>query len=399
MKRILLLSITIITLTLFGCASVPDEVKNDITKYNNIQENKSDFDFSYIDVSDLKNDVETALTKDYGQFKISDKIKFSVPSEINIMSFKPVKGFLSKSDKAIRLFYTDDQLSKQEISNDGHYYEFWNEKDKLYGNVCDDGFIAILKPDTFDISFNYSEPNVKIYHTDRNDNLNDEYQLKDQKCSIKEAAEYIDNWLDKEYGVLFPELDYNVKTIIVREHQGKYLYEILAEASYKGVPIDSYTAEMEEDEETHKPTGKMLFYHFKIGIQMISKNTIDSFTSGAESITEPKAEEAVSRCISLESTLSYCQHTFTDFKNTLISDIGVMYTLNPVYEYDREGKLCTVGYNSRPVWEIIIDVPPEEFIPAGEENTYGDMKKYIYIDMITGECKYDFDIVTQGIGG
>ncbi len=399
MKRILLLTISIITLTLFGCASVPDEVKNDMTKYNNKEENKSDFDFSYINVSDLQNDTETALTKDYGQFKISDKIKFIAPDEINIMSFKPVSDFLSKADKAIGMFYTKEQLSAQEISNDDHYYEFWNEKDKLYGSVCDDGFIAVLKPDAFDISFNYSEPNVKIYHVDRKDNLNDEYRLKDQKCSVKEAVEYVDNWLDKEYGVFFPDLDYNVKTVIVRKHEGNYLYEISAEASYKGVPIDSYTTEMEEDKETHKPTGKMLFYHFKIEIQMINKNMIDSFTSGSESITEPKVEESVNKCISLESALNYCRNTFTDFKNTSISNIDVMYTLNPVYEYDKDEKPYIVGYNLRPVWEIIIDVPPEEFIPKGEENTYGDMRKYIYIDMITGECKYDFDVVMQGLGG
>ena len=96
--------------------------------------------------------------------------------------------------------------------------------------------------------------------------------------------------------------------------------------------------------------------------------------------------------------MEFCENTFTDFRDVTISDIDIMYTLNPVYETDDEGQLVVNGYNSRPVWEFVIDVPPEEFLANGEANTYGDTRKYIYIDMVTGELKYNFDIVKQGLG-
>lgn len=391
MKRILLIVISVVTLTFSGCASVPQGVKSNMEKYNSQEKEQSDFKFSYIDISNLQSTSQEALLKNYGQFEISDNINLKQPSEINIMSFKPVSGFLSNSHKAMNLFFTEDQLSKQKIYNDGYYYEFSNENEKLYCSVCDDGFIAMLNPETFDISFSYSEPNLKVYHIDRKDNLKDEYQLNDQKCTVEEAVEYVDNWLDTKYKTFSNNLDYNVKTVIVREHNNKYLFEFSVEALYNEIPIDSYTAEMDESSE------KMIFDNYRIEIQMINKNSIDSFTNRTNGLI-PSVEESLNECISLESALEYCQHTFTDFKNIEISDIGIIYTLSPVYEYDSEQRPYIVKYNSHPVWEFIMDVLPEEILSEGQVNTNGYLRRYIYIDMVTGECNYNFNIISQGLG-
>lgn len=391
MKKVLLAIITIFILT--GCASVPDEVKDDMSSYRDSESGKSDdLDFTYINVADMSSNVETAISKDYGQFAISDKIKFTQPSEVNIMSFTDVNGFLEKTDDAMRLFFTDQELSAQNLeeNNDEKFIMFWNETDKLYGCVDDTGFIAMLKPDAFDISFSYSEPNVKIYHPDRNDDLSDEYQLKDGKCSVSDAVDYINNWFETNYKPLAPYYDYQVNTVIVREHEGNYLYEFLVEALYNGVPLDSYTTEAEYIDEEF--TYKMTYLPYGVSIRMLNVNSIDSFTTGS-GIPIPEEQEKIEECISLESALNYCANTFTDFRDVTISDIDVMYTLIPVYETDAEGNYFVSGYNSRPVWEFIIDVPPEDFLANGEANTYGDMRKYIYIDMITGELKYNMDIV------
>ena len=110
--------------------------------------------------------------------------------------------------------------------------------------------------------------------------------------------------------------------------------------------------------------------------------------------------------------MKYCEHTFTDFKNITISDIGIKYTLTPVYDYigmeskdENENNIkmqnpysAGITVTSHPVWEFIIDVDPSEFLKDGEINTYGDVRKYIYIDMVTGELHYNMDIVLQGTG-
>lgn len=393
MKKIIFSIALIIMLT--GCASVPDEVRSDMSDYHNSESNKSDdFNFTYINVSELSKEAEEALSKNYGQFKISDKINFVQPPEINIMSFIKENNF-SKYEEALSLFYTESEIATQDIWLENEIY-FCNDTDKLYGRVRNDGFIVVLKQDAFDISFSYSEPNVKIYHPDRNGDLNDEYQLKDGKCSVSDAVDYINNWFETNYKPLAPYYDYQVNTVIVREHEGNYLYEFLVEALYNGVPIDSYTTEPERI--NGQLTYKMAYLKYGISIQMINVNSIDSFTTGSGMFV-PEVQEKIEECISLESALNYCANTFTDFKDVTISDIDIMYTLNPVYDESDPENLLLTGYNSRPVWEFIIDVPPEDFLADGETNTYGDMRKYIYIDMVTGEIKYNFDTVKQGTGG
>ena len=411
---IIVLLFTVIFIS--ACAAVPNEVKNNMNSYRNSDNYTNDqHEFTYIKTADLKNDVKKALTQNYAQFNLSENIDFSESKEINIMTFKYIENFEKNYIDVLKLFFNQEDLKFQRINlntdNTGSLsYNFWNETDKMYGCVSDNGFIAMLKPDAFDISFSYSEPNVKIYHVDRGDDLDDVYQLKNKKCSVMEAVDYVNNWLKTEYKAFAPDYDYNVKTIIVREHGDSYLFEISVDIIFHGIPLDSLTMLSEKDKE--KQAMHMKYISNRIEIQMINANQIDSFTN-CTGILEPVETEIVDKCISLESALRYCERTFTDFKNVTISDLGVKYITSPVYDYTDKSidenndtsytnipspYSAGITVYSRPVWEFIIDVDPADFLRNGEVNTYGDVRKYIYIDMITGECIYNFDIVKQGFG-
>lgn len=397
MKRIMLLLSTILCIaSVSGCAETPDEVKSDMSSYREETDSDPDsFEFTYISVADLSENAETALNKEYKQFKISDKIRFEQPDEINIMSFENISGFSEKAREALELFFTGQELSAQEPDEEHSGIMFYNETDKLYGCADDDGFIAVLKPDAFDISFSCQEPNVKIYHSDRKDDLSDEYQLREGKCSVGDAVQYVDNWFETNYKPLAPFYDYRVESVIVREHEGNYLYQMKVQAIYKGVALDSYTREVKFDDNYNHTSS---YWDYSIQVQMIKSDEISSFANGG--IYKPTEVERIDKCISMESALKFCENTFTDFKDVTISDIGIMYTIMPVYEKvsegdDRVGDLnneIVVRNDSRPVWEIVIDVPPEDYLAAGEVNIYGDIRKYIYIDMITGEMKYDLEV-------
>ncbi|MBP1566591.1 MAG: hypothetical protein J6A58_12665 [Oscillospiraceae bacterium] len=391
-KQILLMIVTILFLT--SCAETPDEVKEDMSSYRDLQSSVSDENsqFSYIKVSDLENNAEIALKKDYGQFSVSDKINFVQPDAVNIMEFSGITGFVNKSKEAMSYFFSESVIDSQNIQMNGDCM-FMNEEEKIYCGVGNDGFIAMLNPQTFDISFLYNQPVVKVYHANRNDDLSDEYELNDKTCSVQEAVDYINNWLDTEYKKLSPDFDYNVNTVVVREYNSKCLFQIITEAVYEGVHIDNYTRQPEI--KNGELTGKTEYSDYGIEIQMVNKNSIDSFTN-LSGIYIPSVKETVQEVISMESALSFCEKTFTDFKDVEISDIRIMYTLQPVYNTDKETIIGekdveVTGYSSRPVWEIIMDVPPE-FLPENRINTRGDLRKYIYIDMITGEYYYCFDI-------
>lgn len=404
-KYISILILLFMTTFISACSAVPDEVKNDMSNYWNVDNDINDqFEFTYIKTTDLKDDVEKALAQNYNQFNLSENIDFLKPEEINIMTFKYTENFEKNYIDILKLFFTQKEIEFQKINssidNTGSLsYSFWNEADKIYGCVSDNGFIAVLKPDAFDISFSYNEPNVKIYHIDRGDDLSDVYQLKNGRCSIEEAVDYINNWFATEYKTFASDYDYNVKTVIVREHEDYYLFEITVEVFYHGIPLDSITMISDTDEKNQAMY--MKYTSNKIEIQMINVNQIDSFTN-CTGILEPIETEIVDECISLESALRYCEKTFTDFKDVTISDIGLKYITSPVYDYIGNESIMQNPYsagitvNSHPVWEFIIDVEPSEFLRDGEKNTYGDVRKYIYIDIITGELFYQLDTVLQG---
>lgn len=399
MKKVMLLLSAIICITSFSsCADVPNEVIEDMNSYHDGERmNSGEFDFTYINTSGIAKNVEFALSQKYAQFEISDKIRFIQPDEIYVMSFSQTEGFKDRFQDAMELFFPSSVIESQTISDIDEeydkYFMFSNDKDKVFGCVCDDGFISMLDTDAYDISFNYDEPNVGIYHAERNDDLSDEYQLKDKSCSVAETVEFVNNWFEANYKEFSPEFDYKVETVIVREHEGKYLYEILAHATYKGVALDSYTREM--NSETNNM--RMTYTDYGIQIQMIKSNEIASFTN-LTGIYKPIEVEKIDECISLDSALRLCENTFADFKNMTISDIGIMYTLVPVYETISEEKAdgsfnkeIIVRYDSHPVWEFVIDLAPSDFLKEGEINTYGVMRNYIYVDMITGELKYNFE--------
>lgn len=382
--------IAIITmLLLVGCSSVPDEVKQDMNNYRDSNISDNEIEFSYIDVTDLKKNSESALKKEYGQFNISDKVKFIQPDEINILEFTPISGFNKKANEAMPCFFEKSIIDSQNIIEDDEYLMFYNEEDKIYFCSDNSGFLAMLNPETFDISYQYNEPNIKIYHTNRNDHIEDEYQLKNGKSSIKQAVEYINEWLNLKYKPFSPEYDYKVNTVIVRKHDENYLFQFLAEATYKGVPLDSYTRKGKIINGMFD--GKMDYKDYGIQIQMVNVNSVDSFTN-LNCMLLPEVKETVDKVISLDSALKYCENKFTDFRDITISDIAIMYTLRPVYETNSNNECYIARYESHPVWEFVIDVSPEEFLEKGKTNTYGDVRKYIYIDMITGECDYDFEI-------
>ncbi|MCH5275409.1 MAG: hypothetical protein J1E65_06180 [Lachnospiraceae bacterium] len=421
MKKFFLL--LILGLSLFmvgGCADVPDEVRKNIDTYRGGDDAKAseDSSFTYLPLSELEENAASALQKEYGQFRLADNIVCSIPEEISLVTLQYLyqKDLEDHYMDAFSLFFTQQEIDAQKIErgysqtdDDFINYYFKNEEEQLYGECGNDGYLAIYKPDAYEVRFaNINCPNVKIYHVDRNDDLSDEYRLKDGECTVAEAVDYINDWLETEYKQFEPDYDYKVKTVIVREYGEVYFFEITAEAFYHGVPLDSFTSEFFFDEDVIRMY--QTYTYSRVDIQMMNVCRIDSIQN-AYGILEPVQTEPADAFISLESALQYCEKTFTDFRDITISDIGIKYTLSPVYDYigvevPVENGIIIYSHPaygpgievvSRPVWEFIIDVDPAEFLQRDENgelepNPYGDMRRYIYIDMLSGELHFKMDV-------
>lgn len=387
-KRICLL---LAALLLTGCAEVPAEVQSGIDNYHSAGDvQNTHTGFVYIDTAEIGREFEKVVGRDYGQFHISDTIKAKAPAELHLVRFAKTEHFTEHYAEAMSLFFDESELSSRDIAKDEDGNMLFDDAEaKMFGCVSDDGFIAALQPDVYDISYSYDEPTVQIYHPTRNEDLSDTYELADGACSIRGAVDYVNDWLAHSYRPLAPQYAYEVEAVIVREHGEKYIFEILAHALYKNTAINSYTEEFDKGG-AHPQLLK--YTSCGIQIQMVRAEEIASFTNLC-GILEPTEAEPVRQCISLQSALAYCAETFTDFQDVTVSDIQPTYTLEPEYVETEPDVFILTGYHSRPVWEIVMDAAPSEFLKSGEVNTCGDMRKYIYVDMLTGALSYNFEIV------
>ena len=227
-------------------------------------------------------------------------------------------------------------------------------------------------------------------------------RLNNGEITVSEAVDFTNQWLAESIHPFEADFEQKVKTVVVKRIDKNYQFEITVHKLYKGVPLNSYQSAWETDDTTD--LSYIRYYNTSYSIEMNQVNEIDSFSSGG-CLLKKVAEESATEYISLESALSFCQSTFTDFQDVEISDINILYTLSPEYDYigeeysdgDTSFRLNQpipsegIIMNSRPVWEIIIDVAPEAYLQEGEINTCGDVHKYIYVDMLTGELFYQLE--------
>lgn len=270
-------------------------------------------------------------------------------------------------------------------------YSFSDDDGKMYGCVGNNGFICFAKPSAFDDLFNGGN-RVKIYHIDRDDDLSDSYELDGTSVTIKQAADFAQDWLDKNYADLEPDLEIAVKTIIVRQSdQGIYSFDIHASKKYNGVLLDDLVQMTDTSDES---MSKMKYITQGIYMQMFKSDEIGSLTNG-NGILIPKKERSVDKIISLSSAMGFIENTFTDFNEKMeISAIDLKYTLTPLND-NKNGQSCYdagIKFDSHLVWEFVMDVPENE-MPVGDEySSAGNIQRFIYLDAESGDLDYEFDI-------
>ncbi len=362
----------------------------------------------YMCVDDLYINSES-INDQYGQFILDDTIQINKLEKIIIPQFKQTEDFLKYYLDVFKIFFSENEIEKQDIKEsvggDGlKTISFYNASEMKYCCVGENGFISALTPEAFEISFGNNVENIKIINVDRGESTDEIYKLSDGEYSISDAVSYVDEWLNNVYKPFEPEYVFKVKYVIIRKYNNDdFYYEITAEKYYNDIPLDSLIQTNSFNEETQIPS--MQFVTKPIKIQMFRKNEISSFTNGTGSVVPIQPLE-VNKIITPHSALEYCRLTFADYNEMNINDVGLKYTLTPVYTEDiidipYENQLIKrqssyepgMSFSSRLVWEIIIDANPNEFLKKGEINKYGHIRKYIYVDAISGELFFDFKMI------
>ena len=379
---------------LAGCAQTPDSVRFSAEKDS--KERNEITAIQYISSNKLSDDIDNALDKSYTQFDLRENISVKLPEDYCEVDFTQISDYEENYEKIMTRIFGKDVLDRENTvhdeTGDGMVsYSFSDDDEKMYGCVGNNGFICFAKPSAFDDLFNGGN-RVKIYHIDRDDDLSDSYELDGTSVTIKQAADFALDWLDKNYADLEPDLEIAVKTIIVRQSdQGIYSFDIHASKKYNGVLLDDLVQMTDTSDES---MSKMKYITQGIYMQMFKSDEIGSLTNG-NGILIPKKERSVDKIISLSSAMGFIENTFTDFNEKMeISAIDLKYTLTPLND-NKNGQSCYdagIKFDSHLVWEFVMDVPENE-MPVGDEySSAGNIQRFIYLDAESGDLDYEFDI-------
>lgn len=393
MKNLKLLAAAV-AVVLAGCAQTPDSVRSSAEKDS--KERNEITAIQYISSNKLSDDIDNALDKSYTQFDLRENISVKLPEDYCEVDFTQISDYEENYEKIMTRIFGKDVLDRENTvhdeTGDGMVsYSFSDDDGKMYGCVGNNGFICFAKPSAFDDLFNGGN-RVKIYHIDRDDDLSDSYELDGTSVTIKQAADFALDWLDKNYADLEPDLEIAVKTIIVRQSdQGIYSFDIHASKKYNGVLLDDLVQMTDTSDES---MSKMKYITQGIYMQMFKSDEIGSLTNG-NGILIPKKERSVDKIISLSSAMGFIENTFTDFNEKMeISAIDLKYTLTPLND-NKNGQSCYdagIKFDSHLVWEFVMDVPENE-MPVGDEySSAGNIQRFIYLDAESGDLDYEFDI-------
>ena len=404
-KLMILLTCAVLISAVFsGCADAPENVRS-----SNAETELHSGELATIPVSELCADIDYALSETYSNFTLREGMKVEIPDTITLCDFKYPDGRTERAEELAVRFLGEDVVEKAEFSTEeategGSNYSwpkskgiYYNEELRVHFNVSDNGFIAFFKSVSFDSPF-INGPRKAIYRVDRGEDLSGSYDIGGETVTVQQAADAAQEWLDKNYADVEPDYDIKVKTIIVQENEsGGLSYNITADKHYKGIELDEINDTVVPECDEYK------YITSDIMLDMRKGTEITSFTTN-HGTPVPVEKGTADKIISLSSALGYIENTFTDFYNEPeISSIGLKYTLTPQNdtEHFQSADDCGVECHGELVWEFIIDVPDDELPhynqndPSAIEET-DDVRKYIYINALTGEMDHEFDINRLG---
>ena len=402
MKRVGITTLLLLvsSLTLSACQAAPDEVKEAQKGY---QENKQieSVEVTYCNIEELEKSVEEAMKLQPDNMILPKTVDFSQIKEVDTLTLEFQGDFLKNKEHAAEVFgCTGSDWKNATIENAG--YEIWsldNNEEKYFINVGDNGFVAAILPDVYDGFFGEDKTKVKkIYRVGRTADMQEECVLSGETTTIAEQVEFVNDWFQNTWKWKEEGLDYQVRTVILREdEENGEMLSMEVGKKYQGIVLDNCGGEMEID--TTSGETKLLNIGTGFYTAQARKNSIDYFTSGqgAFDIKEAVKQETF---IDLASAVRLAEKELSGFQKVTISDIQIIYMLQPVYENENaNGDYTAPGKQVKgtPVYRFYIDRVYEDIGFSGIDDSSLDY--FINVDMLTGEVSLNLSMAaydTQG---
>lgn len=371
-----------------GCRQVPDDIKEKAKKYQSaeaVEEN----DIKYVSLSHILDHQKEVLGKGYQNLEFRETVHLEQPNSISVLSMTIANPFGSKEKFAdvCSAFYGTDKYRQEitrmenlpEYPNGAGVYAFHYNEDETVdsGHMSDDGFFALHKKGTKIYEFNTAS---HVYHVDWNENMEDAYDLDGEKVSIREAVDYVNEWCNTNWTILEPEYSYQVKTVYVcpTDHTNYYSFDVCK--FYQGMPFDDIFFNMDD----------VFNYQNMLYVVMEHKGEFSFFRNDGHGYDIVNKEACEDKLIGLEQAVLLVQEKMSGGQKFEITDIDLKYVIysDMSEEEALEKKLSFYDPGLpvivRPVWSFIMEYPmtEEDYVD------FGLPRKFINVDMITGEILY-----------
>lgn len=403
----------VMALTMVGCNEVPEDVKSRTEERNSIleaAEHKAHTgEIKYIPLSEMKDDIDCALKDKYTNFVLRDGINVRLPDKLTVCEFVMTSDYVKEYDRIRKIFFDDAEteglsphesyISRNQDLGDGAKIKTTGISDferHVHCIVWDNGTTVMIKGALLgDGEIFISEPTYKIYRVDRGDDLSDKYVIGHREVTVKEAVDAAQKWIDEKIAPLEPDYEMKVNFAkVMKNDMGEYSLSFNIMKLYKQVKLENHRLNF-SDAGVGK-ISKCLQISQKMSIVMKSGLEPEYFSTGTGTV-KPVEIGTLEKGVSLSSALEAIEKKFTDFSQPMtITDIQLKYTQSPDYDetknnYDQPG----TKINSRLVWEFEIAVPESELKNTNSIG-YGDVCKYITVDLENGEIDFCFEVNMLG---
>ena len=395
-----------------GCAKTPDEVKANMRQYNRNVGVVSEAEKKYSAASGLLDGEDAVLHAKYQNLTMPERISLQPVKSIPKVAFRQSNDFDGKYREIMSLFFDKPTLDGEKIAKtvrpyNDISYQFDDSARKIYAAVCNNGMVAMMQNDAYDLCFQeVGKERVGLIHIDRGDSLDASYPLLDKKYPVRDAVNFVQKWIDEHWAKYEPDFTFRVKTVQVRKFdEAHFFYCIRVEKLYRNIPLDEL-ADAKGVFDKSKMRGYFTRTRSMINIEMMRSATVSSFSCGCGCIRPVKTDDSVKQYITLQIAAKMVEAKLSGFKDIHISDIGLKYTLCPKYDYvgklikkDKSGEQYQtqttsspgITLTSEPVWAFIIDVDPKDYKKKDGSIFEGDARKYVYVDVFTGALELRMD--------
>jgi len=355
---------------------------------------ESEINSAKINIDSVFTDLPSVLEKKYSNFLMPATITIDKGTLYSDIQLEQVSGFDEQAALVFKTllgdFYTNDlkMETTELVFSKGKTID--NKEKQIYAAVMDNGLVSFMKPAGYVIGFDESYDVIDTIYVDRGDALNETYELSDGSESIQDATDYVLNWINKNWIPYEPDFDYHIKTVKIRKAGDHYMYEMLVEKWFEGIPLDDImnTKNMVIDANSNmliKDISSTLY------IRMCSMNSVDVFSNGNGIIKVIGHTTEETGWLPLSSCMDMISKLFTDFTIYDIKDIELKYVITPDYtsldpaQVRFNYKYPGIKMNAYPIWRFIIDKPDEQTDIAGIKNYHID------VNMRTGEVWFELD--------